>query len=819
MIRYYIILALLACIFQSNGQSVAPSSVRGDVYISASERAVFATVSIHHQATDELAKAEATDADGIFELRGLAAGSYYLLASYVGYEDYRSESFDLTAGQDLDFGTIQLMVIAEQLDEVIVRAKRPMVEIKPDKTVFNVAGSINAQGGNALELLRKAPGVILDNNENIMLLGKTGVIVYIDGKPSPLRNTDLANYLKGLSASSIDNIEVITNPSSKYEAEGNAGIINIRLKKNENIGSNFTLTGGLAAAEHVTYDGGIQFNNRGKNTNVFASYNLNHTENEQFLLLDRRIGPSLFDQDATIFEENTGHNIKAGVDFFINDNHTLGVLMNSFIMDGTNTNNSLSEIFFEEASGFRDQYLDAQNIIQNERDNYNVNLNYVFDNKDGTTTNIDLDYGIFKNTNISDQPNAYLDGQTRALLQNVDYATDAETDINIYTIKIDREQPVLKGTLGFGVKFALVETDNNYEFYNVGEQGVKTLDHDRSNRFLYDENVNAAYFNFQRGNDTWNYQLGLRVEHTNSVGELLAMNGGEDQRNENDYVDFFPSGGITYTMNQKNSFRLTYSRRLNRPNYQDLNPFEFKLDELAFQKGNPFLSPEYTHNIQVGHTYNYTLNTTLSYSRTNDLITRLTDTEDGKQSFLTWENLASQDAYSLSVSYPFSPRPWWNAFFNISGNYINNQSKSGGRFSDDKRVDVDATFVSIFGQNTFELPKGFTFEVSGFYNSPGIWGGNFETDEYWNVDAGFQKKFVDDKLTIRVGVSDIFKGQEWHATNSFGDLSIDGRGGYESRRFKVNLTYNFGNDKIKSRRRSTGLEDEKRRTSSSGGGI
>ncbi len=158
---------------------------------------------------------------------------------------------------------------------------------------------------------------------------------------------------------------------------------------------------------------------------------------------------------------------------------------------------------------------------------------------------------------------------------------------------------------------------------------------------------------------------------------------------------------------------------------------------------------------------------------------------------------------------------------NVSGNYINNKSKPGtSRFTDEKNVDVEATFVSIFGQNTIQLPKGYNLEISGFFNSPGIWGGNFETDEYWNVDVGVQKNFMDDKFSVKVGVSDVFKSQEWHATNEFGQLRLDGRGGRESRRFKVNLTYNFGNDKIKSRRRSTGLEEEKRRTSgSNGGGI
>jgi outer membrane receptor protein involved in Fe transport len=800
------------------GQSQDFAVVTGSIYINASETAPFATVMVINEIDSQMVKADASNDQGQFNINGLPQGRYQLQISYVGFNDYLSEVFELSAGQTKEFGALQLSADAEALDEVVVKAKRPMIEIKPDKTIFNVAGSINAQGGNALELLRKAPGVILDNNESIMLLGKSGVMVYIDGKPSPLSSEDLANYLKGLSASTIDNIEVITNPSSKYEAEGNAGIINIVLKKAQNIGTHVSLNTGLATAKHTSYDAGLQINNRGKNANIFGGYNFANNENEQFMDLKRTIGSTFYDQQAKIIEDRKSHNAKIGVDYFINDQSTFGVLVNGFFMDGQNNNNSHSEIYLNKSLNVLDQILNAQNIVKDDKQNSNFNLNYAFKSKNGKSLNIDADYGTFRNTAISNQPNNYLDGQTNQLIRSVNFASDAKTDIDIYAFKVDAEQPFIKGILGYGIKMALVKTDNDYLFFDVDDAGNRTIDTERSNRFLYDENVNAAYVNFQRGNDIWNYQLGLRVEHTNSTGELITMTGNENQKNKKDYLDFFPTGGITYNANLKNTLRLSYSRRLNRPNYQDLNPFEFKLDELSFLKGNPFLNPEYTHNFQLGHTYNYSLNTTLSYSRTEDLITRLTDSEDGRQSFLTWENLSSQDALSLTVSYPFSLTDWLSTYLNVSGNYINNQSKAGdSRFTEDKRVDVEATFVSIFGQNTIQLPKDFNMEISGFYNSPGIWGGNFKTQEYWNVDIGIQKKFIDDRLNIRVGVSDVFRGQVWEIENEFGTLQLLGRGGRESRRFKVNLSYNFGNDKIKTRRRNTGLEEEKRRTSSSGG--
>ena len=806
---YYSIFALLFCapLFAQN------ASIQGTIQDTEGESIPFATVMVMQ--ADQMIKAGVTELDGTYIIPSIPVGEYIVQVSFVGYTTYNSAALKLNAGEEKKMPNIALLPASEQLEEVVVTAKRPMIEVKPDKTVFNVAGSVNAQGGHALDLLKKAPGVVLDNNESIFLLGKSGVVVYIDGKPSPLSADDLSNYLKGIPATSIDNIEIITNPSSKYEAEGNAGIINIRTKKNKNLGSNATISSGIAISDHINYDAGVQFNQRNKKTNIFGSYNYSNNEDLQFIDINRRIANQLSIQNATIDDDNSSHNVKAGVDYYLNKKSTFGILANVNSTESDNNNVSTSNISFNNDPTDIDAILDASNAIIGSRKNFNINANFNHQGDENKSWNVDVDYGHFNNQADSKQPNTYRDGKTGEVDRIVRFATEADTDIDIYSFKVDRSQNLGKGQLGYGVKFALVQTDNNYIFYNVDENNTQTIDPKKTNRFLYDENVNAAYANYNYGGQKWSYQLGLRVEQTNSKGELSTMTSTGGNTNDNSYLDFFPSGGLTYNMNQKNAFRLTYSRRLNRPNYQDLNPFEFKLDELSFMKGNPFLNPEYTHNIQLGHTFNYTLNTTFSYSKTKDLITRLTDTEDNRTSFLTFENLSNQDAYSLSVSYPFSPTNWWNVFFNISGNHIKNSSNDGdSRFTEDKNINLEVNFMNLFAQSTFTLPKGFLFEVSGFYNSPGVWGGNFKTKEFWNIDAGLQKKFLDKKLSVRLGVSDIFKSQEWFGENTFGDLSIIAMGGNDSRRLKLNVSYKFGNNKVKSRKRETGLEEEKRRVSS-----
>ncbi len=277
------------------------------------------------------------------------------------------------------------------------------------------------------------------------------------------------------------------------------------------------------------------------------------------------------------------------------------------------------------------------------------------------------------------------------------------------------------------------------------------------------------------------------------------------------YLDFFPSGGITYAANQNNSFQLNYSRRINRPSYQYLNPFQGRLDELTYEQGNPFLRPEYANNLQLTHTFKYRYNTTLSYSHTRDQITRIVDTAGVSGAYITWLNLADQYAYSLAFSAPVQVRPWWTSFTNLTGSLLQNRADYG----DGKIVDLSAATFNVYSQHTFKLPKSWSVEVSGWYNAPSLWGGNFEMSAMWSIDAGIQKKLFGGKGNLRMAVSDIFKSNRWSGVSRFGVLDSVVSGGWDSRRFRTSLTYNFGNSEVKgARRRSTGLEEEQKRIKS-----
>ncbi len=760
----------------------------------------------------EMVKVEVSGDEGEFLFTGLNEGEYSVGASYVGYSDYDSGDIQLTAGQKYELGTVSFGAVSEELVEVTVSATRPILEVKPDKLVFNVEGSVNATGNDGLEILRKAPGVVIDNNDNISLAGKSGVRIFIDGKPSPLRGSDLAAYLRSLTSDQIDNVEIITNPSAKYDAEGNAGIINIRLKKAENEGANATINAGYSIGLYARYNAGFNVNYRNKNANIFGGYGYNGGDGFWDFNSFRDQGGIVYDQRSRNVNGNDNHNFKFGTDFFLNDKNTIGFMVNGNINDSYNDGSGNTEIYMVGNTEI-DSVLVSQSIREGDSDNYSFNVNYRFDNRKQETWNVDADYAMFRNDGWEYQPNAYMDASRTETFSERNFYTESPNNIDIATFKIDYERPIGKGQFGAGVKTSYVVTDNTFNFYNE-VNGVRELDINQSSQFEYTENVNAAYVNYARQFGKFNVSAGVRMEQTNSKGVLTAEVETENDEVVRNYVDFFPSGGVTFSPSQKHSLQLTYSRRLDRPNYQNLNPFENRNNELTSFKGNPFLRPQYTNNVQLSHTFNYRYTTSFSFSKTKDLMTRVTDA-DGNKIFLTWLNVSDQYNYSLTFSAPITITKWWSSYTSLTGFHMYNRQDADGEV---KAIDLKVTTGSFYTQHTFNLPWDMKFELSGWASSPSVWGGVFRTDAMFSIDAGLQKKFNKGKGNIRVGVSDIFRSSWWSGSSEYGTAIFTSDGGWDSRRFKVNMTYFIGNDKVKSRRRKTGSEDETKRTGGGGQG-
>ena len=797
------LLAILCLQFTSAQQD---AQLTGRIVNAAAEPISFATIMLHSAVDTALVKAQVSELAGNFHFQNLQAGDYFLKITYVGFTDYISSTIELSAGEERHLPNILLSEQAEELQAVVVKASRPIVEVHPDKTIFNIEGSINASGNDALELLRKAPGVVVDNNERIMLMGKNGVQVYIDGKRSPLSADDLSDFLRTLQSSDIDAIEIITNPSAKYEAEGNAGIINIRLKKDKSLGTNGSVTSSFRQGVTPKINNSLSFNHRNKQLNIFGRYGNNFGQWRNVNNIHRfQVGQG-FDAHSDMVSDDESHQFRLGSDLFINKHSTMGFLVSGALNEGHWSNEARTHIYDLE-SQLTNGYLLATNNIIGNRDNLQANVNYALKKEGGTTLNMDVDYALYRNNGDSYQPNKYMDASESLLLEERIFRSITPTDIDMYTFKIDYEKNVGAGKLAMGAKSSYVTTDNTFNFFDVID-GEELLNGDRSNNFVYQENVNAVYSTFQWQKNKFNVMLGLRLEHTHSKGDLSSSQVINNEVVERDYVNLFPSAGITFNTSDKHSWRLNYSRRIDRPSYQDLNPFEFKLDELTFQKGNAFLNPQYTHGFSLTHTFKHRLNTTLSYSITDDLITEITDTFSADASFITYVNIAKQNNVSLAVSYPFSVSKWWSVYSNATVYRVHNKADFGGA----KIVDISANVFNFYAQNTFMLPRGLKLEVSGFYNSPGLWGGNFRTESMWSMDLGIQTKLFKEKANLKLALTDVFRTQRWTGENSLGALNIVASGNWESRQFRATLTYNFGNEQVKgSRSRRTGLEEETKR--------
>lgn len=805
--RIIFLLAALGFLAQTHAQS---ASILGQLQTPEGEAVVFANVALYNTTDSSLVKVETTDEAGIFRIQGLAAGRYNLSATYVGSADLWQNDIVLSANQQLDLEILKFSSGAIELEEATVTATRALVEVKPDRTVFNVQGTINSTGADAISLLRKAPGVTVDNNDNISVLGRAGVLLYVDGKRLPLTGQNLTSYLQNLPAEQIDRIDIISNPGAKYEAEGNAGIIDIRLKKDKNLGSNGSISGTYSQGQYARINGSASGNYRNKWMNLFASAGAN--DGKVFNNMDFFSTQNGIQLDETNRMRNNfqSANVRLGTDFFINDQHTIGFLVSGNDFSGKHLGYNRIGIASLETPSMVDSILISDNVSEDMRQQQTYNINYRFDNSKGRTVNIDLDYGNYDNESERSQPNRYYDAQEQELLTEVINAFSTPTNIDIYTGKLDYEQDILGGKLGLGTKFSRVSSDNTFLVFDV-ENGISVRNNQSSNIFDYRENVYAGYVSFSRPiNEKWNFSAGLRAEQTDAEGNLQPF---DDDLQEPpvllNYLSWFPNAGLTWQVAPTHSLSLNYGRRINRPDYNVLNPFNNQLSQLSYEKGNPFLQPEIVNNIELSYTLKYRYNFKVGYSRTIDQITRLIapDEQDDRANFISWENLADQTIFSMNISAPFQVMEGWNSYINFSASHLDNQADYG----DGAIVDVQAFTYSIYQQQTIDLPGGFKGEVSGYYSGPGVWGGVFKYESSWSLDLGLQKKFLNDQLNVRLSASDLFYETGWDGVSEFNGLISTGGGNWDSRRISLSMSYNFGNQNVKSRRRNTGLEDEAKR--------
>ncbi|WP_211999619.1 outer membrane beta-barrel family protein [Chitinophaga sp. HK235] len=699
----------------------------------------------------------------------------------------------------------------KELKEIAVVSKKKTVEFKDGKVVYNVSNSVNAAGSNALELLKRSPGVMVDPTNGISLNGKSGVTVYIDGKPSYMQGDALAALLKSLQSANIHSIELLPNPSSKYDAAGSGGIINIRLKKNTAAGFNGDIAAGMHFGETPKTEAALNLNYRSGKFNLYGNYNhyfgYHNMEYDFYRIQEGEIT----DNRTRDVDMRNPVNFKAGIDYNISSRHTIGLMMNANLYFGpgmTNTTTYLHDAATEKLQSM----LKATNDYYSQKQNWkNYNFNYQYKDTSGRLFTTDLDYGYYRARIKNILYNHFLKADSVTETDKYTLRTFNNSDINIYGVKADYEQPLHHGKLYAGVKGNAVISDNWVQIFDV-KNDVDYLNDLKSNTFRYEERVYAAYLMADQQWGKWKLQAGVRAEQTTADGVLNAksLTTAKDtvQQVNNRYLDFFPSMQLSFLQSAEHNFTLLYNRKIDRPTYTDLNPFSYQLDELSSWQGNAFLRPQYSNSVTLGYNATGILAATLTYTHRQDMFVPVTDSISGNKMVMTPKNVGSQHLLSLNVSSSVSPLPWWNITANVNVYHKQNIIS----FDELRKATLSVNTVLLNIQQVFDLDKKTQAEISGNYQSPDIYGGFQRSKHNWQVNIGVQRKILKGNATVRVGINDLFQTYRWYGVRDFDGLYYRNRGMEDSRQLRLGFSYRFGNLKLaKSRERSSGLENESRR--------
>lgn len=765
-----------------------------------------ATVSLLATKDSSVVKTLVGDANGNFTFDNIKNGSYFVRVTTIGFNNYSGDSIKVE-DRSVHLPAIQLQPVNTVLKEVSVTGKKDFIEQKIDRTVVNVNALISNTGSNALEVLQKAPGVMVDQDGNITFKGKSGVMVMIDDKPTYLSAANLATYLRSLPSSALDKIELMDNPPAKYDAAGNAGVINIKTKKNTTRGFNASFASSYGVGFYNRWRESLNLNYRVNKVNLFANISYNNSQTYRKLEIDRDYfhpdgSPDFSFKDISIFRPaNTDYNAKIGADFFVSPKTTWGIVLTGGLSKGHDDSPVYSS--FYNTGGGLDSTINTQNISHSKFNNGGINLNYShkFDTT-GTSLTFDLDYirdvsgsnQTFINNTFSPAGN---------LLASQTLRNDLPAYINIYAAKTDFSMPLKnQGKFEAGLKTSFVNTDNAANYFNVVD-GVNTINYDNTNRFLYKENINAAYINYNVNFGRFGLQTGLRAENTNGNGHQLGNAQRPDSSFINHYTNLFPTAYLSYKLDTSghNMLVASFGRRIGRASYGQLNPFTDIIDKFTHFQGNPFLRPQFTYNYKLAYSYKSMVTVALSYNRTVDG-QRETIYQNGNIFISTTGNIGERKNWDLSINLNLHPATWWTVNLYAETDYNRYTSVLPGSY-----LNTSNTSFSANGNNQFTIGKGWSAELGGFYNSRGVFA-QFRATPNGMLNAGLQKKILGDKGSLKLNMNDILSTMKpsGEITN-ISNTQASFHNFFDTRATTLAFTYNFGKTLNNPQKRQTGSAD------------
>jgi len=798
----YLLLALLSVLTQS-GFAQTAGQLTGNLKDDKGAAIGFGTVAVLQAANATIVTGGVTDAEGNFQIKTPADGEYILRLTAIGYTATDTPPFKVIgANFGRDFGSLVLKADTKTLQEVKVQALRPTIVNQADKMVVSVENTALAAGSTAYEVLAKSPGVYIDQDGNIQLNGKGGVRIMIDGKLTYLSGKELQTLLQGMSAENLKDLEIITNPSAKYDAEGTAGIININLKKNDISGLNGSVYGGYQYNGLHGYSGGGNLNYKKNKWNSSANLDVARRPNIRTNTMYREFnseGSSVhFDQAGR--EEGTRFtpSLRLGLDYDLTPKHSVGVMAN--LMHFRADNEFITTSYLTNGNPAQDSLIRATNQIAGRFNNGTFNAHYVGKlDSAGTTLSADIDYVALRDNRDSRFINAL------QLVSENAPTTEISTSYNpprfdIYSAKIDFTRPLNKTTkLELGAKASHVLSDSDLRFYNILEN-QEVIDPTRTSHFIYTENIYAAYVNYSTSfGEKWSVQGGLRAEQTDGEGRLVNT-GAVNTRH---YLNLFPSVFVSQKVNKDYQLTYNYSRRISRPQYEALNPFFFYLDKYTSAQGNPDLRPQYTNSFEVKQIIKNTYNLVVGYAVTQDFFAEIPEqNNENNTTVFRQRNVDEFKNLSATLILPVKISPKWDISNNVSLSHQDYTIELQGQALRNEQL-----FLYAQSTHNIQLPKNIRLELNAAYQGPSAYG-LYKIASNWGLDLGLKRTFLNDKLDLSVNATDIFRTRRVIGTANYNGNVNEFDQYFAQQSARINLRYRFSKGKqFDAKRRNNSLEE------------
>jgi hypothetical protein len=745
-------------------------------------------------ATDSsLVQGTLTDSLGSFAFHNIQQGNYYISVQSLGYEFFSGQIFsvDSLATEFLVPPVVLNMAPVKALNEVVVKSKKPLIEKKMSEIIFNIENTSLANGGTAWELLQKAPGVKANETGSISLRAGQGATIMINDKMVNLEGDELVNFLRTLSSEQISKIELITNPSSKYDAEYSGGIINIVTRRSREDGWHGTSLLGYQQNTFAKYDAGINLNFKHKNLTISGNYNYRNGKylTREYLEQEyQNAGLStVYDETLNRYRKLVNSDCKLDLSYAVNKKSTIGIMIDRRSSNWHNNDISVTPIYTNNLKA--DSTFLSHILINGNKDYLSLNTNYkcAFDTL-GQSLNVDIDYLQYQSFISSFNVNEFLDYYNNKLRPAITFRSEMPQMIRIYTTKLDYSYPLdLNSNLEFGAKLNKTTTDNNYLFENLINNNY-TNDTGKSNHFIYEENIAAMYGDFSKTINAFTFRVGLRGEYTKTKGNSLTLQNTVNRS----YFKIFPTVSLQQQFSDNYQLEFNYDKSTERPFYTDMNPFRYYSTPYSFTEGNPFLQPSYTHSFELDQTFKNKYIVSFYYFITKGDFMQIPAQSNETKTIAFYQlNMDKSIDYGISLELPFEIGHWWQSYNSID---ILHQKVSsaylGSSFSNQK------TMAYIKTTQAFVLSPNWSAEIQGTYQSPAV-SGLFYTGSYSEIGLTIKRKLFKDKATLSLNFSDIFKGTVTPFRVDYLDQKSKASTDGDIRGIRINLSCKFGQPKNK----------------------